>query len=280
MARFLLVLLGLSLFSLAAAAQGEVPCADGSEPDASEAPPEQPADQSLDPDEERARRLFLLGDDLYMQGRYDEALVAFEESYELSGRPLLLYNMANVHERTGEFDEALLKLEAYLPHSTDEERPRLRTRIESLRDRVARIEARRRREEELIARGVAPQGPPQRRVDMPALLTTLGGVALLGGGLGMALYARNEGAELEEMCAEGSGGRYCPVEAERSVKRERWASALADGLFVAGAVTMIVGIWLFARDDDDDDEEATDAAPQVDAWLGPQGGGVEVRHAF
>lgn len=271
-AAFVVLLAALSA-PAASSAQESSPCAEAPEAEV-EAEVESPP---IGENEEQARRLFLLGDDLYMQGRYDEALAAFEESYELSGRPLLLYNMANVHERSGEFEQALLKLEAYLPASTDEERPRLRTRIESLRDRIERIEERRRREEELLRqRQVGVVQPPSEPVNLPALLTTLGGALLLGGGVGLAILAGNAGSELDEGCSTTDSGTFCPESLAGQVKRERRASAVADGLFVAGAVAVGIGVYLFLRDDDEDEDEG----PEVDAWLGPTGGGMQVRGAF
>ncbi|MBO6935806.1 MAG: tetratricopeptide repeat protein [Deltaproteobacteria bacterium] len=267
------------LFAVLCASHGvaqQPPCG---EPEA-ESETTEPEGEPLGENEEQARRLFLLGDDLYMQGRYAEALAAFEESYELSGRALLLYNMANVHERSGDFEQALLKLEAYLPDSTDEERPRLRTRIESLRDRIERIEERRRLEEErLRLQGGNPQ--PDEPMNVPALVTTLGGALLLGGGIGLAMLARNAGSELDEGCSTTDSGTFCPTDLESQVKRERRAAISADGLFVAGAIAIGVGIYLFLRDDpEDDDETDGELEPQLDAWLGPQGGGMQVSGAF
>jgi len=281
MARLAACVTLMAALNAPAVAQQRVPCA---ETEVEESESEVPA-EALGADEERARRLYLLGDDLYMQGRYAEALVAFEESYELSGRALLLYNMANVHERSGDFEQALLKLEAYLPDSTDEERPRLRTRIESLRDRIERIEERRRRErQELLRLQVGGLPQPAKPLNVPALLTTLGGVALFAGGIGLAVLARNAGNALDEGCATTGSGTFCPEALEGEVKRERRTSAVADGLFVGGAVAVGVGLILFFRSDDgeeDDDEEATELpAPRVDAWLGPRGGGMQVSGAF
>ncbi len=265
-----------------ALAQQPIPCAEPEQETEPETTESRGEAEPLGENEEQARRLFLLGDDLYMQGRYAEALAAFEESYELSGRALLLYNMANVHERSGDFEQALLKLEAYLPDSTDEERPRLRTRIESLRDRIERIEERRRREEAQLRLQAGGNQRPEEPLNVPALVTTLGGAVLLGGGIGLAVLARNAGSELEEGCSTTPSGTFCPDDLEGQVKRERRAAISADGLFVAGAVAIGVGIYLFLREDDDEDETDDDALdpPQVDAWLGPRGGGMQVSGAF
>ena len=195
-----------------------------------------------------------------MQGRYEEALVAFEQSYDLSGRPLLLYNMANVHERSGDFDGVLLKLEAYLPHATDQERPRLRSRIESLRDRVARMEQRRRRELEALRR----DGPPRKPISISGVLLTIGAAALIGAGVGTAFIARGARNELDAQCASVAGRTVCPPEARPVEKRDLRASLFADGLFIAGGLTFLGGLWLLLRNDDDS-EDAPDDYPSNEA---------------
>ncbi len=55
----------------------------------------------------RARELYLQGDREYQAGRYEQAVAAFQEAYRLSGRPLLLFNLANAYERLGRYAEAL-----------------------------------------------------------------------------------------------------------------------------------------------------------------------------
>ena len=90
--------------------------------------------------DERARELYLLGDDLYSQGRYEEALAAFEEAYRLSERPLLLFNIANAQERSGQWQGAIESLEGYLPHADEAERAAQTTseRIEEANALLAR----------------------------------------------------------------------------------------------------------------------------------------------
>lgn len=89
--------------------------------------------------EERARLLFQAGDEHYANGRYEDALAAFEESYALSGHPLLLFNMANAQERMGLYDGAISSLERYLPDAEEGETSRIETRLESLRARAERV---------------------------------------------------------------------------------------------------------------------------------------------
>ncbi|MEM6958654.1 MAG: hypothetical protein AAF645_23430, partial [Myxococcota bacterium] len=103
---------------------------------AQEAPPE---DNS-----EEARGFFLAGRAAYDAGRFEEALERFETSYELSGRPVLLYNIGLAADRARRDARALEAYEGYLEAVPDtENRASVEGRIRSIRmalnrDRVLR----------------------------------------------------------------------------------------------------------------------------------------------
>jgi tetratricopeptide (TPR) repeat protein len=61
-----------------------------------------------------ARRAFEQGRRDYNLGRFPEAVAAFEESYRLSGDPVLLFNLAQSHRRAGQRQKALNAYQAYL----------------------------------------------------------------------------------------------------------------------------------------------------------------------
>lgn len=208
----------------------------------------------------RARELYRLGDDLYSHGRYEEALAAFEESYELSGRPLLLFNMANAQERSGQWDAAIESLEGYLPHTTDEERPRIENRLRSLRQRASRLATMTGAEE-------GDESPPEPRRSLTGPLLMAGGGALLGGGLALALVANAARSDLDESCVPLDGRRVCPRSAESAQTRDRRASIAADALLIGGAAVLTVGLILFIRAAGERDEPEPEQ--QVDAQLGP-----------
>ncbi|UJR86921.1 tetratricopeptide repeat protein [Sandaracinus amylolyticus] len=91
--------------------------------------------QSPDPSRDsEARALFDAGAASYEAGRYDEALGYFQRSYELSGRPQLLYNIGSAAERVRQDALALRSYEDYLRLVPDApNRARAETRIEALR---------------------------------------------------------------------------------------------------------------------------------------------------
>lgn len=68
-------------------------------------------------DDERARDLFEQGREAYRNGNYRVALDRFAESFELSGREPLLYNIALAAEHLGDYDRAIAALEEYRPNA-------------------------------------------------------------------------------------------------------------------------------------------------------------------
>lgn len=91
---------------------------------------------AADAPDERAVVFFENGAVLYQEGRYVEAIEAFERSYELSGEPALFFNIANAQERLGEPEKALDALNRYRVFAVPDERKILERRIENLERRV------------------------------------------------------------------------------------------------------------------------------------------------
>lgn len=88
-------------------------------------------------DDLRAREIYRNGATLYSEGNYEEAIVAFEEAYRLSGRHELLINVANAQERLGEIEAAIEALNRYRIFAHPDERASLARRVESLQARLA-----------------------------------------------------------------------------------------------------------------------------------------------
>ena len=61
-----------------------------------------------------ARRHYQSGSAYFEESRYDDAIRAFLESYRLSNRPQLLYNIAKCHDRKGDLARAVDYYRAYL----------------------------------------------------------------------------------------------------------------------------------------------------------------------
>lgn len=205
----------------------------------------QEAQEEVSDDEARARVLFGMGDEHYANGRYEDALAAFEESYQLSGQPLLLFNMANAQERLGDYDGAVQSLQSYLPDAPEDEQARIESRIESLQARAERV--RRLTEVPESAEptpGISPVGP---------VLLGVGGAALVGG-IVLAVRAGGARSDLDALCIERGDQRFCPEAAEDAEKRDLRSSIGADILFVAGAAAVGVGLYFLLRKAPSNDE--------------------------
>ena len=89
--------------------------------------------------EEEARALFMAGRAAYDAGRYEAALERFQESFELSGRPELLYNIGQTADRLRQDAVALQAFERFLAETpeTTANRDVAQRRVEFLRGSAA-----------------------------------------------------------------------------------------------------------------------------------------------
>src|SRR5438128_11544150 len=88
--------------------------------------------------DELARRHFDSGVAYLEESDYDNALKAFEKSYELSKRPEILLNIATVHERQSDLPGAITALKSYLEVAPQGEHvDTVKLRIQNLEKRVA-----------------------------------------------------------------------------------------------------------------------------------------------
>jgi len=223
------------------------------------------AQRRVDPRERRARELFEQGEAAYEEGRYDEAIAAFEQAYGLSARPLLLYNIANAQERLGLLREALDNLRYYLEDAPDDERPVIERRIRGLEDRVARQqreEQERRADQENIARtaaeaaataavrngrvGAEPAGPAP-----PILGFTLaiGGGALAVTGIVFGALALGARSDAGALCSNVGESTFCPSSAGSALSRDGTFSLLADIGIIAGIAAASIGVYLVLTHD-------------------------------
>ena len=251
-----------------------------------EDPPLEPAanyDANLD---EAARLTFQRAREAFDAGRYEDALARFQQAYELSPRPTLLYNIAATLDRLRRDEETVVALRAYLdavPAAPD------RTEVEA---RIGVLEAslaqRREREEAAAAAAAAaaaerdaranPPPPPSERESHglhPAIAIAVGGAALVAGGLivwsgldansqndDYIAYSQSEGATFEEAKA-----RY-----DDTVSAERRTNALIGVAAGLGATAAVLLIFTdFGGSSDEDTLSFTGGFTQSSAMVGARG---------
>ncbi len=70
---------------------------------------EQPADEQAQFDAEAQR-----ANTLYNEGKFDEAIQAFEQAYTIKPEPNILYNIGRIHEKQGNFEQATIYYEKFV----------------------------------------------------------------------------------------------------------------------------------------------------------------------
>ncbi len=207
-------------------------------------------------DDLHARRLYKKGDRAYAEGRYADAVTAFEEAYALSGRPLLLFNLGNAYERLERYQDAAEALDRYLPDAKPREQDAIEKRIENLKRRAKKQEEAKEREKEAkkaerrkhasVAVKKHEHHEPKAGTSSSALgyvFLGTGGAALVVGGVFsvMALSARHDE---QSNCATTSGQRLCTTDADSAIQRDQRYSLAADIGFGVGIVAAGVGAYL------------------------------------
>lgn len=220
------------------------------------------AQSKPDPNEERAKELYQNGAMLYEEGRYDDAIVAWQEAYRLSERAELLFNIANAQERLGKYQDALDTLGRYRAYAAADEREALDRRIRNL-------------ERRLEEQGTTPAtpttttpttqpptttAPTTTTTTTPPVTTTPStseksgskvrvlpialytvGVASLGTGAVFSLQARGAREEALGLCVDTDAGLLCPTDAQDALKKDRRDSLIADIGFGVGGAAIIGG---------------------------------------
>ncbi len=205
----------------------------------------------------RARELYENGRILFDEGLYEDAISAWEAAWELSARPLLLYNIASAQERLGQWVEAMDTLNRYRAYAPAEERPTLERRIRNLEVRIAEQQRQAGAGAGAVSEPPADRGgdaePPDAEVEEAAgrgWSLALAGTGAAGLGAGTWLAARALAARDEALLACVGGPPYtCSADAADALRRDRLSSALADGAFVIGVAGVVGGLvtWGGAR---------------------------------
>lgn len=209
-------------------------------------------------DDARARELYDNGAVLYEEGRYEDAVAAFEEAYKLSRRPALLFNIANALERLGRYEEALDVLSRYRAYAPADERETLDRRISNLERRIAEAKEAAATAPAAVPPPVATVTPTAPVTPLPASSPTLFrpvplaiagvGVAALGVGAGLGGLTLAAHDEAAAGCAPDHGDVLrCSAAATDALTRETGTAAAADVLMLAGVLGigggLALGLW-------------------------------------
>jgi tetratricopeptide (TPR) repeat protein len=223
-----------------------------SEVKAQPAPPQPEDSAPTEPsDDARARRLYADGDRRYAEGRYAEAIESFSQAFELSGRSLLLFNMANTYERMGDYARAADSLRRYLGREGAEDVDTVRQRLRQLERRAKLVDTERKETAALRARPPCPdpiscQRKAQASDRNAYILLGTGGVALVSAAV-FAGMARNAHNDALGQCVDSDGQRYCPTTAQSALDRERRFALFSDLSSGLGLAAVGTGVYLLLK---------------------------------
>lgn len=197
---------------------------------------------------DEAKIHYKAGESYYQHGDYGAAKREFDESYRLSNKGALLYNIALCEEKLGELKEAAASLRSYLlvPESA-RDRAIVNDKLKHLDEQVSKREATTAgKPVETVAPAPTPEKPPSpavsgyRKYAWPML--GVGAVSLLGS-LVTGLLAHNHFSNLEMRC--GAQGDACPPDFAGERDLGQSLSYASDGLLFAGVAAVAVSVVLF-----------------------------------
>ncbi|MCB9601984.1 MAG: tetratricopeptide repeat protein [Sandaracinus sp.] len=237
-------------------------------------------DENLD---QAARLTFQAAREAFSAGNYELALDRFEQAYQLSPRPVLLYNIGVTLDRLRRDEDAVARFTEYLErvpdapdrtevearirvlqHAIDERRTQDAAREEQ--ERLAREEAERRAQEEINRQnggGGTPTQPEESSGLHPAIALGVGGAALVAGGLivwsGLDASSRNDDYETytqQPDAVRGEGKRL--FDRVRSAEtRTNALIGVASGLAATAVVLAIFSDWSFGGGEDAEQPSTT-----------------------
>ncbi len=184
--------------------------------------------------------------------RYNDAAAAFERAYAIAPHPTDLFNLGRVREEQGALAAALEHYEAFA------EQPRLSL---AQRDAAAeRIEVLRKLVQPERAPTPAPIAPSVQSTDAGpakgndgralivtgAVLTGVGVLSAVAGGVGFGLVARRNTESLDRLSGGENPSRLTLAQSEELHAQGRNAEALQITFLAAGSAVALVGVSLLA----------------------------------
>lgn len=215
----------------------------------------------------------------YRAQDYRGAIEAFEQAYELEPVPNLLYNIAKCYEKLENWERAISFYERFVvaPDVESDARQHALTQVQSLRQKTqSKSEPYQNKQEESDKATAQSQYMPAPREAGPD--RTLSYV-LFGTGAGLAATGAVFGLLASQDETQFKQAADTDTELRRSARDAGKTKALvADGLFIAGGITAIIGTYLFftAKAPDTPAANATIVTP----WISKSSAGLGMSFDF
>ncbi|MCC7539134.1 MAG: tetratricopeptide repeat protein [Deltaproteobacteria bacterium] len=227
-----------------------------------------------------AIELYERGRALYAEGRYEEAAAELERALQLDpGAPVLVYNVALVHERLGNLDRAIEYYARYLlvlPDDQTEERERTEATLRRLRGAAAQqrrqtdADRRQRERERIAAAELARQqalrerqgdgeGPSDRRprrrgrFDVAVIATGGAAIGLAAVGTVFGVMAMSSRSDVEDFVVGETGTLDERTDLADGASRDALIADVLFGAAIGAGAT--AALLYFLRDAPEDDAE-------------------------
>jgi tetratricopeptide (TPR) repeat protein len=264
---------------------------------AADAQPAKPTQISIK-DRAEAKRLFNQAHLAFQNGDYEEAIVKWQKSYDLSKEPLIFESISSAYERLGDAKRALENLRSWRQAAPWREHKTLDSRIARLEERAKSEEAdrqkrdaeaklrrereqaeRKKREDEERRKAEAMRGPSGMAI-LSYTLTGLGG-ALVVGGVVLDALAQTGRPDEATACKETSSGLFCREADKDAIVRTNTLAIVGDIGWIAGAATAVSGlVLLFTVGRSPKTEADKPSVTAVMPWFGADGAGANATFAF
>ena len=192
--------------------------------------------------DERAQIHFRAATAYYEAGDFESALHEFQSAYDLSRRPELLWNLYLVHERLGQWEQAIGALESFAQGGhPGYEREQVDTRLEHLRERIHR-----RQDRDRADRDADPDGDTRPPRDTTPVLAIAGFSVAAVGLAAFAVFgalALVEDDSLWSSCDTSCEGRTGTLEAYTIT------ADVAAAVALVGATLGVIGIVIAPSSD-------------------------------
>jgi hypothetical protein len=250
-----------------------------------------------------AKRLFNKAHLAYRRGDYEEAILKWEQSFELSGEPLIYLSIANAYERLGDAAQALDYLQRWRKSAPRREREELDSRIEALEARVGEekhTEDERKREEDARLAEEKERLRQERLAELKKKeneggggldIWTIAGWSMVGTGAAAVIagvtldgVAASKRPSKEEACLESDSGLLCRDALRDDIESSNTLALAGDVTWIVGSVLAaggVVVLFTLAGDDSGGESSGSDStSARLVPWAGPTGGGAVISGSF
>jgi tetratricopeptide (TPR) repeat protein len=199
----------------------------------------------------------------YGEGNYERAIELFKEAYALQPVSNLLFNIAKVYEKTENWDEAENFYKEFIksPDAEGKAREAALERLDAIKQiKDAAAPDPVEKPDDPVEKDPPPPPPPAKKSPLPWIVMG-GGGALVAGGVVFGLLASGKQSKFDDATT---------ADEKRDLRKSGKTLALvADSMYVAGAITGVVGVILLLSSGGESEPQAQAVVPT--GWVGPNG---------